>query len=111
MLEYLQKELDEAMLNPIPDDLLIRELNAKLLKSYTDEEKFWKQRSRQLWLPLGDANTGYFHASARDRKSKNRLMVLEGEDGLPNYEEEKFSEVICSYYSRFSHPFLPMVPI
>lgn len=65
-----------------------------------EEESFSKQRSRQLWLSLGDANTGYFHASARVRKSKNRLTVMEDEDGLPVYEEEGISEVICSYYSR-----------
>jgi len=99
-IDTLQQELDKAMSNPVSDEVLIRDLNSQLLKTYLEEENFWKQRSRQLWLSLGDANTGYFHASAKLRKSKNRLTVLEDEDGLPNYEEEQISEVICNYYSR-----------
>lgn len=99
-LDSLQQELDKAMSHSVANEVLIRDLNAQILKTYLEEENFWKQRSRQLWLSLGDANTGYFHASAKTRKSKNRMTVLEDEDGLPNYEEEKISEVICSYYSK-----------
>lgn len=57
-IETLQQELDKAISNPISDDFLIRDLNSKLLKAYLEEENFWKQRRRQLWLSLGDANTG-----------------------------------------------------
>lgn len=99
-LEQLKEELDAAMSNPIPNDSLIREINSKLLKTYKDEENFWRQKSRQLWLSLGDANTGYFHASTKGRKAKNRQTVLEDEDRLPCYEEEHISEVLCKYYSQ-----------
>lgn len=99
-LEQLRKELDEAMSSSIPNDSLIRDINAKLLKTYKEEENFWKQRSRQLWLSLGDANTGYFHATTKGRRTKIKLTVLEDEDGLPCYEEEHIAEVICNYYSK-----------
>ena len=44
------------------EDRVIAVINQKLLLVYKAEEEFWKQRSRQLWLSLGDLNTGYFHA-------------------------------------------------
>lgn len=40
-----------------PDDGLILDLNRQLLTAYKSEEIFWEQRSRQLWLSLGDSNT------------------------------------------------------
>ena len=84
---------------PTTDEELIREINKKLLHLYKAEENFWKQRSRQLWLTLGDSNTWYFHATTKGRKAKNRMSVLENEEGVPFYEEEQISQVICNYYS------------
>lgn len=88
-LEELKQSLEEAMSASISDENLIRELNKKLLLLYTAEEEFWRQRSRQLWLTLGDSNTGFFHASTKGRKAKNRMSVIENEVGVPVFEEEK----------------------
>lgn len=38
-------------------------MKSELLEAYKAEENYWKQRNRQLWLHLGDKNTGFFHAS------------------------------------------------
>lgn len=99
-IEGLREQLDAAMSNPIPDDAAIHELNKKLLTAYKSEEEFWRQRSRQLWLTLGDANTSYFHAVTKGRKARNRLSVIEDADGLPCFEEEQISNVICRYYDK-----------
>ena len=53
-----------------------------------------------MWLALGDANTGYFHAVTKGRRARNRLSVIEDEDGLPVFEEEKISGVICKFYDN-----------
>ena len=99
-LERLKGDLDVAMSDSIPNDALIREINEKLMLTYKEEENFWKQRSRQLWLSLGDANMGYFHASTKGRKAKNRMSVIEDDDGLPCYEEEQISKVFSDYYNK-----------
>lgn len=98
-LEELKQTLDEAMPAPFADEILIRETNHKLLLLYKAEEEFWKQRSRQMWLTLGDANTCYFHATTKGRKAKNRMSILENVEGVPCFKEEQISEVICNYYS------------
>ena len=91
-IEEIREQLDIAMSTQTHEEGRIDELNSKLLLAYKAEEEFWKQRSRQLWLSLGDANTGYFHAITKGRKARNRLSGLEDDDGLPVFEEEKISE-------------------
>ena len=98
-LKETRELLDLAMVNLIPDEPLIHEPNVKLLHLYKEDESFWKQRSRQLWLSLGDSNTGYFHASAKGRSAKNRFSVIENNCGVPVYEEDQISEVIYAFYT------------
>ncbi|KAG2274085.1 hypothetical protein Bca52824_056640 [Brassica carinata] len=76
----------------VPDEERIQNINKLLLKAYLSEEAYWKQRSRQLWLTLGDSNSGYFHAVTKSRKAKNRLTVLENDHGVPFFEEEQISK-------------------
>ena len=40
-------------------------------------EMDWRQRSRQLWLAAGDANTRYFHQVANGRRRANRIERLQ----------------------------------
>ena len=99
-IENLKDELETAMINPSPDEAYLHEINAKLLQAYKAEEEFWRQRSRQVWLTLGDSNTEYFHAMSKGRKAKNRLSVLENDEGEPTFEEDQIAELICQYYEQ-----------
>lgn len=57
-------------------------------EAYLAEESYWKQRSRQQWLNLGDRNTSFFHASTRKRFAMNKFSVRENEEGQAVYEEK-----------------------
>ncbi|XP_013751397.2 uncharacterized protein LOC106453727 [Brassica napus] len=99
-IKELRTKLDEAMSNPVLDDDLIHRTNMSLLVVYKQEEEYWRQRSRQLWLTLGDANTRYFHATTKARKSKNRMTVIENEAAVPWFEEEQIAKAVCNYYEK-----------
>ncbi|KAL5548854.1 hypothetical protein UlMin_004085 [Ulmus minor] len=40
------------------------------------EERYWRQRSKDLWLKCGDRNSKFFHQKASARKSKNSITGL-----------------------------------
>ena len=83
----------------VMDDLYISTLNKNLLHAYKAEEEFWKQQSRQLWLTLGNRNTGYFHASTKGRRVRNRITILEDSPGAPVYEDSQIIKVISDYFN------------
>ncbi|XP_056843105.1 uncharacterized protein LOC130495678 [Raphanus sativus] len=80
-IDKLKTSLDAELSKETTNDSLISSLNTQLLLAYKAEEEYWKQRSRQLWLTLGDKNTGFFHASTRGRRARNQLTVLENAQG------------------------------
>lgn len=82
------------------EDRVIAVINQKLLLAYKAEEEFWKQRSRQLWLSLGDLNTGYFHASTKNRRARNRLSMIEDDNGTLVVDDEKIADIISKYFQN-----------
>ena len=91
------------MENSDHDQNMITNINQTLLVAYKAEENFWKQRSRHLWLALGDINSGYFHAITKGRATVNKFSVIEDNEGLPQFEEEGILRVITKYFNqRFS---------
>lgn len=78
----------------------ILEINNELRTTYQAEEEFWRQRSRQLWLMLGDRNTGYFHAATKGRKAINNFFVIENDVGEALHEEEQIISVIADYFQN-----------
>ena len=100
MINQSKRELDTALASPNNDTTLIQGISAKLNAAYLAEEEFWKQRSRLLWLKLGDRNTGFFHAITKSRKRVNAFSVIEKEDGQMVHKEEEIVEVIGSYFQK-----------
>ncbi|XP_074313724.1 uncharacterized protein LOC141648916 [Silene latifolia] len=70
---------------------VIKDINSLLRQ----EEVFWRQRSRALWLKEGDRNTKYFHRKAGQQKKKNRIgrIVVEGDRAVTGNEGIKGAAV------------------
>ncbi|KAJ9190426.1 hypothetical protein P3X46_001631 [Hevea brasiliensis] len=62
------KEVEQSLLN-------------RLHELWQREEIHWKQRSRINWLKEGDKNTRFFHLSTIQRRQRNTILKLRGENG------------------------------
>lgn len=81
LIEQLKKELDRVHANENISSEEELELKWKLCAAYRDEEIYWKQKSRALWLRAGDRNTKYFHAKTKQRRARNRITRLKNSMG------------------------------
>ncbi|CAA7061572.1 unnamed protein product [Microthlaspi erraticum] len=99
-IERKREELETAMTSSESNDSLIDQINKELKEAYQAEEEYWRQRSRQMWLSLGDKNSGYFHAATKGRRARNNISAIEDKEGNPVYEEAKISEVITKYFTE-----------
>lgn len=70
----------------------------ELNKAYAEEELYWRQRSRILWLQQGDRNSSFFHAVTRGRKTVNSFSVIESETGETVHGEEQITKTISQFY-------------
>ncbi|XP_074303812.1 uncharacterized protein LOC141638307 [Silene latifolia] len=80
---------------------LINERNTlvkKIAKLLKQEEIYWKQRSRALWLKEGDRNTKYFHKKAGQRKEKNHIAKLIDDDGRESIGTETVGRAARKYF-------------
>uniref|UniRef100_A0A803PUH4 Reverse transcriptase n=1 Tax=Cannabis sativa TaxID=3483 RepID=A0A803PUH4_CANSA len=64
------------------------------------EEKFWRQRSRAIWLKEGDRNTKYFHRKANTRKRKNTILGLLDSNGKWVHGNKMVGQVACLYFQQ-----------
>ncbi|WCJ41960.1 hypothetical protein M5689_022794 [Euphorbia peplus] len=52
------------------------EVRSQLDSLLLQQELYWKQRAKKMWLEGGDMNSKFFHAAANNRKKKIRLIAL-----------------------------------
>jgi len=71
-MEDLQKALGKGS---TLEDMILEEENYRRLWKDTmiKEDTLQKQRSRFLWLKLGDSNTSFFHRSTSIHKTRNMI--------------------------------------
>ncbi|MQM07005.1 hypothetical protein Taro_039839, partial [Colocasia esculenta] len=58
-----------------------KEIKKEYIKAMENEEAFYKQKSKQNWLSLGDSNTKFFYASFKARKAINSITRCKDSNG------------------------------
>ncbi|XP_028784473.1 uncharacterized protein LOC114740485 [Neltuma alba] len=69
-------------------------------EAWEREEKYWWQRSRINWLSAGDRNTKFFHSCTIQRRVRNKVVKLKGEDGEWLEEEKDINDAFSKFYSE-----------
>uniref|UniRef100_A0A803PJR1 Reverse transcriptase zinc-binding domain-containing protein n=1 Tax=Cannabis sativa TaxID=3483 RepID=A0A803PJR1_CANSA len=84
----------------------LKEIERKYNVLLDKEEKFWKQRSRALWLMEGDRNTNFFHRKANARKRKKTITGLLDRNVRWVFGNRKVGQVACEYFQCLfaAHP-------
>ena len=58
----------------------------------------WLQRSRSIWLPIGDKNTKYFHQRASQRRKKSTIEGLHDSNGVWCTNTGEIAAIAEAYY-------------
>nr|TKS04832.1 hypothetical protein D5086_0000139380 [Populus alba] len=94
-VELSQRQFDSE--NSISAYARCRDQLATLL---AQEEAYWKQRAKQLWLKEGDLNTEYFHKMASSRRKCKRVITLINVAGEVFDEMEGMNKVVLGYFHQ-----------
>ena len=76
----------------------IKDLKADISNLIHQEELFWRQRSRSIWLPTGDKNTKYFHNCASQHWRKNHISGIFDNEGRWCTSIVRISQVVEAYF-------------
>ena len=73
-LEEKHKELEAlSSMNLAENQEVIQRVRDEINSLLFQDELFWRQRSRSIWLPAADKNTKYFHQRASQRRRKTHI--------------------------------------
>lgn len=99
-IQILRKRLDIATTSnavSLQDTNTIKE---ELNQAYLEEEFFWKQKSRVMWLRARDRNTRYFHGIAKGKRVRNTINSIHDEDDVIQGGHRSIAQVAESYFQR-----------
>lgn len=80
---------------------VLNEAEAHLEEVLQEEELYWKQRSRELWLREGDRNSCWFHQRASYRRKTNQIWGLTGDQGVWQEDKSMVLQMVSTFLRIF----------
>uniref|UniRef100_A0A803P4J3 CCHC-type domain-containing protein n=1 Tax=Cannabis sativa TaxID=3483 RepID=A0A803P4J3_CANSA len=101
----------ENLNKPITGSLVHEEvtIKEKLKEIWQRKEIEWRQKSREVWLSLGDRNSRFFHASKVIRRRRNQILVLQDDFGSPREGRRHFTTIINRYFTKLYYTSMPEI--
>ncbi|VFQ85595.1 unnamed protein product [Cuscuta campestris] len=85
--------------HPTPElRTIMQETKAKLIQATQQEYSYWKQKANIKWTKEGDANTSFFHATVKQRRSQQKITSLKSKEGKWLHNQEEIHEEILNHY-------------
>jgi len=107
--------LAQVDLQQDPTNILLAELEKNHRRTFVElksqEEAFFRQKSRIRWLENGDKNTKYFHHSVTTRQMRNRIISVLDRDGNLVTEPSHVQDTFVTHFKELFEPrTLPLRP-
>lgn len=99
-IERLSSKLEAEISKRFSYHQTMKRLKTELSEAHRQEELFWSQKSRELWLKEGDMNTAFFHNIVKGRKIQNKVLMLQDESGTEFYSEGAKGNLAVDYFSE-----------
>lgn len=99
-IEIIKEQLERAQTDDTATSEELLNLKWNLCTTFREEELYWRQKSRSLWLKDGDKNTKFFHAITKQRRARNRITKLKKPDGWWAESEESIEKVATEYFQN-----------
>lgn len=99
-IKELKHRIDTAHTDGVTTTNELYHLRTQLMSAYREEETYWKLKSRNQWLNLGDRNTRFFHASTKNRIARNRLTSIQDLNGTRLYGNREIGNEGIRYFSE-----------
>uniref|UniRef100_A0A803Q9F4 Reverse transcriptase domain-containing protein n=1 Tax=Cannabis sativa TaxID=3483 RepID=A0A803Q9F4_CANSA len=81
---------------------LIREL-------WLPKESIWRQKSREMWLKLGDHNSKFFHASTIIRRRRNKIVTIKDNNNNWVRNEKRIGQIFNEFFSNLFESCNPII--
>ncbi|CAA7016991.1 unnamed protein product [Microthlaspi erraticum] len=99
-IQTIRCQLDIALRDPNRAAWEIRKLRSDLNQAFHNEEVFWKLKSRNKWLQVGDRNTAYFHGVTKARKQRTCIKQVTDEAGIVHTKDGAIAKVAEEYFQQ-----------
>jgi exonuclease III len=63
-----------------------------------NEELWWSQCSRALWLQHGDMNTKFFHQKASQRRQRNKIDTIIDNNGVTHSDPQLIEDTLINHF-------------
>lgn len=97
-IQKLQQQLEKEIAKIFPIVRSMKRLKTQLAEAYKEEERYWRQRSREQWLREGDKNTTYFHNFVKGRKIRNNILMLKNDLGIEHFSEGAKGQIAIYFF-------------